>query len=422
MQRLGITESGSQLSAKRPSPNFEQPGLETQLTSRTWKAPTVVNQLDLVLVGDTAFGANYQERAADRGRKNILSEYGYDHGFEYVDHILQSADLAIANLETPLTHRRDSLFKDIRPYIHYDDPEQSLRHLLSHNIGAVTLANNHTHDMGEPGLTDTLQALESRGVLAIGAGRTLTEANLPLRVLAEIEGGSAFRGSFLSRFWGGQLFREEIKAHATQDTPGSAPLDTPDTARVVSDLRAISPQEFIVVMPHWRRDYKWASRRQRETAQALVKANVDLIVGHGSHMAQEIDFLDGRLVLNGIGNFIFNSAGRYKKMGVPPYSAMVRLSVTPDEIVVHIYPIHTDNRLNGYQPRPVGHEEFSDFYSTALQRTNDAPAFRAHVRSGEDEYGSHLAVGLRRDGRLQGYSKAGAIARRLRSKLLRRGR
>lgn len=366
-----------------------------------WQASKTKENLDLLILGDTAFGANYQEGLAAKGKTNILEKYGYDHGFEHVEHILQGADLVVANLETPLTTRRDSPFKDIRPYIHYDDPDMTLGHLLAHNITAVTLANNHTHDMGEPGLLDTIDALDNHGVLAIGAGRTLAEATRPLQVRAELTTGAPFSASIFTRFRGGSQFRDVLKAYATETRPGSAPLKTAETARAIKELKAERPDEFVVVTPHWRRDYAWTSDAQRETAQRLIGAGASLIVGHGSHMAQEIDFLNGRLVLNGIGNFLFNSPGRYKKLGVPPYSMMVRLTVDVETVTVRIYPIHTDNRETNFQPRPVNWEQFQEFYSTALAKTNDSRTFLAVATPTEDQYGHHLAINLRRDGRLR---------------------
>lgn len=381
-----------------------------------WHAPTGKDRLELLLVGDTAFGASYQEVRAAKGNPNILEKYGYDHGFERVDALLGHADLVVANLETPLTERRGSPFQDIRPYIHYDDPDLTLRHLLAHNIRAVTLANNHTHDMGVPGLLDTLEALDRHGLLAIGAGLDRARASLPLEIRADLRKGRPFQASVLNRFRGGRQFREVLKAYATDDSPGSMPFQTAETVRAVKEIKAADPDKFVVVTPHWRQDYKWASDGQREAAEALVDAGVDLIVGHGSHMTQEIDILDGRLVLHGIGNFLFNSPGRYQKVGVPPYSVMVRLTVESDQIVVRLYPIHTDNRRTDYQNHPVDSEQFREFHRTAIERTNDPRAFEAAVQAGEDQFGHHLAATLGRDGRISSGGPLRRWARRRRAR------
>lgn len=376
-------------------------GAATGITAPRWDGPAGKDRIDLVLVGDTAFGANYQEGQAARGRANILETHGYDHGFERVDPLLHEADLVVANLETPLTRRRDSPFQDIRPYIHYDDPDLTLRHLQAHNIQAVSLANNHTHDMGDHGLFDTLEALDRYGLLSIGAGSDVARAGLPLEIRAELRKGRPFEASVLSRFRGGRQFREVLKAYATDDTPGSMPFRNTETIRAIQGIKATNPEELVVVAPHWRQDYKWASQGQRDAAEELIDGGADLIIGHGSHMAQEIDIVDGRLVLHGIGNFLFNSPGRYQKMGVPPYSIMVRLTVEPEQIIVRLYPIHTDNRRTNYQNHPVDSGQFREFHRTAVERTNDPRAFGAAVYADEDQFGHHLAVTLGRDGRIR---------------------
>src|SRR5690606_21845690 len=132
---------------------------------KTWSPAAPVGRLDIMLVGDTSFGENYQEHRASSGRENVLETHGYDHAFERLDGLLEQADLVVANLETPLTRRRSSPFADIREFLHYSDPDLATKHLLAHGIRAVTLANNHTHDFGEAGLLDTLRALESGGLL-----------------------------------------------------------------------------------------------------------------------------------------------------------------------------------------------------------------------------------------------------------------
>jgi hypothetical protein len=193
-----------------------------QRTGKTWRPTTAVEQLEFLLLGDTSFGENYQEQRASRGRTNVLVEHGYDHGFEHVHDLLEQADLVVANLETPLTTLRTSPFEDIRPWLHYGHPELTTRHLLAHNIRGVTLANNHTHDFGEPGLLHTLEALEANDIMAIGAGRDLDDAREPLRIRAELidpakpARSERFRLSLLNAFRGGRQFRDDFEAGLAQ--------------------------------------------------------------------------------------------------------------------------------------------------------------------------------------------------------------
>jgi D-alanine-D-alanine ligase-like ATP-grasp enzyme len=200
--------------------------------------------------------------------------------------------------------------------------------------------------------------------------------------------------SMFSVFRGGRQFRDVLKAYATPDQPGSASLSISALSRRIESIREQHPDEFIVVAPHWRRDYQWRSDRQADSARQLIAAGADLILGHGSHMLQEIELIDGRWVFHGIGNFLFNSPGRYTKIGVHPYSLLARLSVTHDQRILRLYPIVTDNRRTEYQPRPVDSTEFDEVHALLTDRTNAPEAFRSSFWTAEDEHGRHLAVHL----------------------------
>src|SRR5690554_1781857 len=180
---------------------------------KIWSPAGPVGRLDVMLVGDTSFGENYQERRASSGRENVLETYGYDHGFERLDGLLEQAHLVVANLETPLTRRRSSPFADVREFLHYSDPDLATKHLLAHGIRAVTLANNHTHDFGEAGLLDTLRALEEGGLIAVGAGLDAHDAYEPLRVRAELTNplgaDSPFGMTLFNAFRAGRHFEDE---------------------------------------------------------------------------------------------------------------------------------------------------------------------------------------------------------------------
>ena len=60
-------------------------------------------RLSIVFAGDTSFGENYQEHRERRGKENILKSRGYDYTLANFVSTLAEADLAIVNLETPVT-------------------------------------------------------------------------------------------------------------------------------------------------------------------------------------------------------------------------------------------------------------------------------------------------------------------------------
>lgn len=367
--------------------------------ARIWRDTQPREQFDVLFVGDTAFGENYQEDREKRGRTNILKEHGYAYSFARVAPLLNSADLAIANLETPLTAMTSSPLEGKRPWVHRSDPLEAPKHLLALNIKAVTLANNHSADYGTQGLFDTLETLAQNGILAAGAGRNLKEAQQPLEIAAVVtsDGTDAtpFKMRVFSVYRGGRQFTEDIHEHADDSRPGSAPLKAGNLARRIRRAKERDPAELVVVCPHWRRDYQWRSKRQAEICAQLMDAGADLILGHGSHTIQEIEQFSGRWVVHGLGNFVFNSGGRYKSTGAPPYGLVARLSARRDQLWLRLYPIAINNRRTKYQPRLVSERRFNEVVDLLTERTNAREAFERDFRRTQDEFGWHLATPLR---------------------------
>jgi len=105
-----------------------------------------------------------------------------DPDIQYLVDILRGADMTIANNE--------NMIVDIN---HYDGPiaggsnpmgesnlaDKQVADDWAHmGIKAVTKANNHTFDGGEPGLWEDFRQVERVGIVHAGAGRTLSEARM----------------------------------------------------------------------------------------------------------------------------------------------------------------------------------------------------------------------------------------------------
>jgi hypothetical protein len=133
------------------------------------------NHLRILFGGDTDHGESYQEKLSD----NLLTAKGYSYSLANLGMLMDMVDYRIINLETPLTHRHNSLLTTKR-YLHYSDPIKSLTALQSYEQTAYSLANNHTLDQGPEGLADTVAALQSMGAAYFGAGSSLDDAAKPL--------------------------------------------------------------------------------------------------------------------------------------------------------------------------------------------------------------------------------------------------
>lgn len=344
-------------------------------------------RFDLLFLGDTSFGESYQERREESGRENILKTRGYDHSLSAVRTVLERADFTIANLETPVTDIDASPLAGRKRYIHKADVRLTPEYLRRHRFGAVSLANNHALDYGTAGLAQTLDVLEANGCATFGAGRSRAEAEEPL--LLELNSGDMCQS--IAVFAGYD--------HSAEAAPGSptaqlCPLDPARIAHQVRKLKAAHPGLLAIAFPHWGGNYAWRSNRQRRLADDLVAAGIDVILGHGAHMLQEIETRGGRWVAFSLGNFVFNSPGRYSMFVAPPYSLVSRLIARPEaatwSIGVRLYPIVSDNERTDWCPRFVSEHEFETVRYLLAAKSCAFP-----LRAGTDRIGHYLRFQVR---------------------------
>jgi hypothetical protein len=211
-------------------------------------------------------------------------------------------------------------------------------------------------------------------------------------------GAHVFPLRIIGTFALSRTYDEKYSFYAECDRPGVYALRQDRLVRQLKALRAAEPQSFLVVFPHWGGNYRWSQRGQTRLAHSLIDAGADLIVGHGAHMLQEIERYRGKWIAYGIGNLMFNSGGRYKRLGAPPYSIPLRL-ILEDEgggvsKTLRFYPIVSNNALTGYQPRTVSFREFAAVYDLLRARSWDPEAFSASTGIGRDEAGTFLEVRL----------------------------
>ena len=341
-------------------------------------------RFDLLFLGDTSFGESYQATREGRGEENILKTRAYDDAWSSMRGILAAADFSIANLETPLTNLETSPLEGTKSFIHWGDVVQTPLHLARHHISAVTVANNHGLDYGIAGLEDTLRALESQSIRLVGTGRTDAEADRPL--LIDLAGGEVpLRIAIFASYLAPQRTRDAGQAPGAPEARISF-LDPARVAEQIRALKAVDPELLPIAFPHWGPNYAWRSVRQRGAADRLIEAGIELVLGHGAHNLQQVQRRSGRWVAFELGNFVFNSPGRYTKAGAPPYSLIARLIVRPGpggwSISVRLYPIVSDNRLTDYHPRFATEAEFADVCELLADLVADA-------------LGGHLALELR---------------------------
>jgi glutathione synthase/RimK-type ligase-like ATP-grasp enzyme len=361
------------------------------------RTKTADSSLEILFLGDTSFGENYQQRLEESGKENILKSKGYDYPLQNMAGIMRDADLVVANLETPITDCKTSPFSGKKSYIHWTDTVEAPVYMHKYNIRVVGLANNHTFDYGTDGFTQTLAILEQEQFCYFGAGRNQQEASEPFLIEAEL-GGRNFSCAIIGAFEESIYHRRDFRAYAEDQKGGICALNIDAIIRSIVAIKAYNPETFVIIFPHWGNNYEWKSSVQTKLARSLIDAGADLILGHGAHMLQELEHYHDKWIAYSIGNFMFNSPGRYARYKAPPYSMLTKLIVTPVDgelsLACRCYPIVTDNKQTQYQPSFVTESQFSEVCELLVKKTPSQSAFVQKVITSKDQNGYYLQLPL----------------------------
>ncbi|MBS3762043.1 MAG: CapA family protein [Planctomycetes bacterium] len=167
----------------------------------------------------------------------------------------------------------------------------------------------------------------------------------------------------------------------------------------VGETTRKNPEAFTIVFPHWGRNYARRSNHQKKLAEAMIAAGADVVLGHGAHMFQEIEKINGQWVIYNLGNFVFNSSGRYEKKKALPFSfvglLILRKSNKKMWLNLRLYPIMSNNLKTSYQPRFLTNEEFTSLQQHLLSWSQQKKKLLRDIRAGQDDIGHFLWLQIR---------------------------
>lgn len=205
---------------------------------------------------------------------------------------LLAADIAHANLETPVTTRGTKTAKTWNFRAH----PRLLPILKAAGLHVLTVANNHVWDYGERGFLDTLAAVREGGWTLVGGGKDRDEAE-SVRVVTR----NGLKVGFV-----GLTSTHPKEAWAKPGKPGVAYSDFARVAGIVS--RAKARCDVLVVSFHGGTELaEEPNEIQKAVARAAVDAGADLFLGHHPHVLQPVEVYKGKPVLYSLGNFLFVS-------------------------------------------------------------------------------------------------------------------
>jgi poly-gamma-glutamate capsule biosynthesis protein CapA/YwtB (metallophosphatase superfamily) len=211
--------------------------------------------------------------------------------FEEAKGFLRKADIVFGNLEGPL-YDGDApakKVKDVREAYFFRTPPRYVKNLVDAGFSVVSLANNHTGDFGEQGMSSTKKVLAAAGIKYSSKAGEVAEF--------EING-----------------LRLGLAAFSFGPPPRS--IIYPEQALEEVDLLS-KKYDLLILSIHGGKEGGSALRTENEFeyfldeprgnliqfAHAAIERGADLILIHGPHVPRALEIYQDRLIAYSLGNF-----------------------------------------------------------------------------------------------------------------------
>lgn len=252
------------------------------------------NKLSFIMAGDALIHSSVYDDAYEDGK------YNFDKMLSLIKSIVKKHDLAFYNQETIL----GGTSLGLSSYPAFNSPQEVGEAFTSTGFNLVSLANNHTLDIGKKGVMSSNNYWKTKkDVLTSGSYNTKKERdNIKIK---EING---IKYTLLSY---------------TTTTNGIKPsndyyVNVYDEGQVKKDIDMVKDKvDLLLVSMHWGTEYsKEITKEQEDIAKYLSSLGVNIIIGHHPHVIEPIDYINDTLVIYSLGNFISGQEGLDRRIGM----------------------------------------------------------------------------------------------------------
>lgn len=204
---------------------------------------------------------------------------------------LSISDVTIANIEGPIINKPHAPLKNALVY----NGTNVLGLLGSLGVNVAILANNHIMDIPN-GLEGTLKTLSNAGISCCGAGINLNDAQKSVIIRSH---GTHF--AIINFGW------EAIGCQpAKNNRPGVNPLRPNAVISQIRNLKELHKNNFIIPILHWNYELeRWPQPADRQMARRFINEGAGIVIGSHSHVAQGIEWFNGKPIIYSLGNFWF---------------------------------------------------------------------------------------------------------------------
>lgn len=267
-------------------------------------------KITIVAVGDIMMGTTYP--------MDLLPPRDGEGIFDNVKSQLRGNDIVFGNLEGPLTENEDQskCEEESENCYAFRSPPRYVAYLKNAGFNVLNIANNHTADFGEQGVSDTLQTVNSVGIQTTGGEHVALFIRQGKRV-------AVVGFSYMPR------------------SAFSYPINTIERASIIiSDLKRSN--DIVIVSFHGGAEGNVALHiedREEEFlgeqrgnvvrfAHAVIDAGADLVLGHGPHVLRAMEIYRNKLIAYSLGNFLVYE--RFNIEGESGISMVLKANLDPE--------------------------------------------------------------------------------------------
>ncbi|MCL1476076.1 MAG: CapA family protein [Marinobacter sp.] len=233
----------------------------------------------IMFVGDINLGEYYT--SFGHGPRTYLE---HSDVFENVRDLFSQADFVVGNLEAPLTTHNFNLTEP-ESMVLRGDPKHAAT-LRTAGFRVLQVANNHTVHHGEEGFRETVEALNSAGITAVGLNGQKIQ-------VVEIGGETV-----------GFLAASDVPDNTDEAQDSYQRLNDEFVARAT---KAVAGVDHLFVLLHWGLEANTSPMTyQKELIKTLSQSGVRGIIGSHPHLFYETWIEDQTVAAPSLGNFIFD--------------------------------------------------------------------------------------------------------------------
>lgn len=289
-----------------------------------------------------------------------IEKYGVNFPFAKVAPVLKQADIAFANLETPVSVRGKAAEKTFA----FRSKPAALAGLNYAGIDGVTLANNHILDFGQDAMLDTLIHLDKYKIGHTGAGKDINEAFRPYT--------RTVKGKKIAVL-GTSRVLSSPSWYAGKSHPGAASAYTQEPL-LGAIKKSAKENDYTIVYIHWNTEFKdYPEKYAKVLAQQMIDSGADMIIGAHSHCLMGIEYYKHKPIYYSLGNFVFNRSTRGGDKTL--HSMLVQFNIGNDGVTSRVTPV----KIIGGQPNFMG-----DAYNKDTIKRLNQLSFNARIAANGD--------------------------------------